>query len=82
MKRWKKEINNEMEEQIKNFARRNNQIIQILSIIILILLITFLIYFFFTTEKNAGKCLLNPVVYYQNLKNLTCSCVANFNPGF
>lgn len=64
-----------MEEKIKIFASKNIKIINILSIIVLIGLIIFLVYFFFSTNKESGKCMINPVGYYEERLNLTCSCV-------
>ena len=50
-------------------------IIDIILVILILALIGIFIYFIIIFKKDAFQCLQNPVLYYEQLKNASCSCL-------
>lgn len=61
-------------EKLRNFARKYNWIIFLLSVIVLIMLIGYMFHFYSATNEKARLCLTNPVEYYSQATNQSCSC--------
>lgn len=64
-------------DSLKKFSQKYGWIVFLLSVILLIILIAFMGYFFFHANGEAAQCLMNPMQYYHQKTNLSCSCFGN-----